>query len=141
MFICRKWHCKSYRYPPSPPLTPVKLNDLRPFFTAGIDNFGRVFVQNIYFVENDIMHKAWVTLCTCASSGSIFLDLVPNMNSASLSGSFKWIISRNGCPDNIISDNGSNFVSDKNRNFGASTFIQWHFNLTLALWYVRFFER
>ena len=87
------------------------------------------------------MHKAWVTLYTCASSGAIYLDLVPNMNSASLIRSFKWFISRNGCPDNVISDNGSKFVSDKNRNFGASTFIQWHLNLPLALWYGRFFER
>ena len=44
---CRKRHCKSYRYPSSPPLTPLRLNDLSPFFTAGIENFGPVFVRNI----------------------------------------------------------------------------------------------
>ena len=55
---CRKTHCKSYRYPPSPPLTPLRLNDLHPFFTVGIYNSGSVFVRNIYFVEDDTMHKA-----------------------------------------------------------------------------------
>ena len=138
---CRKRHCKSYRYPPSPPLTPIRLNDLRPFFTVGIDNFGPVFVRNIYFVENDIMHKAWVTLYTCAASRAICLDLVPNMNSASFIRSFKRFISRYGCPDNVISDNGSNFTSEDSRNFVASRFIEWHLNLPLAPWYGGFFER
>ena len=107
--ICYKRHCKSYRYPPSSPLIPLRLNDLRPFFTAGIDNFEPVFVRNIYFVENDIMHKACVTLCTCASSRAICLDLLPNMNSESFIRSFKRFISRYGCSDNVISDNGSKF--------------------------------
>ena len=107
---CCKRHCKSYRYLPSPPLTPLRLNDLRPLFTVGIDNFGPVFVRNIYFVENDTIHKAWVTLYTCTASRAICLDLVPNMNSASFIRSFKRFISRYGCPDNVISDNGSNFV-------------------------------
>ena len=59
---CRRRHCKSYRYSPSPPLTPLSLNDLRSFFTVGIDNFGPVSVRNIYFLENDTMHKVWFTL-------------------------------------------------------------------------------
>ena len=31
--ICGKRHCKSYRYPPSPPPTSLRINNLRPFFT------------------------------------------------------------------------------------------------------------
>ena len=83
--ICRKKRCNGYRYSPSPSLTPLRLNDLRPFFTVGIDNFGPAFVPNIYLVENDIVHKAY----TCAASRAIYLDLVPNMNSASFTQSFK----------------------------------------------------
>ena len=44
---CRKRHCKSYGYPPLPPLTPLRLNDLCPFFKVGIDNFQPVFVRSI----------------------------------------------------------------------------------------------
>ena len=69
--IYRKRRCKSHGYPPSPPLTPLRLDNLRPCFAAGIDNFGPVIVRNIYFVENDIMHKAWVALYTCAASRAI----------------------------------------------------------------------
>ena len=63
------------------------------------------------------------------------------MNSAYFIRSFKQFISRYGCPDNVISDNRSNFVSDDSRNFVASGFIEWHLNLPLASWYGGFFER
>ena len=69
------------------------------------------------------------------------LDLVPNMNSASFIRSFKRFSSRYGCPDNVISDNGSNFVSADSRNFVASRFIKLQLNLPLAPWYGVFFER
>ena len=138
---CHKRHCKGYRYLPSPPLTTLILNDLRPFFTVGIDNFRTVFVRNICTVENGTMHKAWVILYTCTASRAICLDFVPNMNSAYFIRSFKRFISRYGCPDNVISDNRSNFVSDDSRNFVANGFIEWHLNLPLASWYGGFFER
>ena len=48
---------------------------------------------------------------------------------------------RYGCPDNVMSDNGSNFVSDDSRNFVASRFLEWHLNLPLTPWYGGFFER
>ena len=37
------------------------------------------------------MHKAWVTLYTCAASRAICLDLTPNMNSVSFIQSFKYL--------------------------------------------------
>ena len=55
--------------------------------------------------------------------------------------SFKRFISRYGCPGNVTSDNGSNFVSEDSRNFVASSFIEWHLNLPLAPWFGGFFER
>ena len=63
------------------------------------------------------------------------------MDSASFIRSFKRFNSRYGCTDNVISDNGSNFVSDDSRNFVASRFIEWHLYLPLNPWYGGFFER
>ena len=42
---------------------------------------------------------------------------------------------------NVISDSGSNFVSDDIRNFVISRFIEWHLNLPLVPWYGGFFEK
>ena len=105
-----------------------------------MDNFGPVFVRNIYFVENDTMHKAWVTRYTCAASRAICLDSVPNMNSASFIRSFKRS-KRDGCQDDVISDSASNFVSDDSRNFVPRRFVGWQLNLPLTLWYRGFFQR
>ena len=69
------------------------------------------------------MHKAWVTLYTCAASRAICLDLVPNMNSAFFIRWFKQFILRYSYPANVILDNGLNFVSDDSSNFVASRFI------------------
>ena len=64
------------------------------------------------------------------------------MNSASFIRSFRRFVLGYGCPDNVISDNGSDFVSSRNsRNFVASRFIEWYLNLPLTPWYGGFFER
>ena len=62
------------------------------------------------------------------------------MNSTNSIRSFKRFISHYGCPDNIISDNRSNFASEDSRNFDARRFIEWHWNLPLAPWYRGFFQ-
>ena len=59
------------------------------------------------------MYKAWVTLYTCASTTAILLDLVSRLNSTSFINSFHRMIARRGCQNNIISDNGKNFISDE----------------------------
>ena len=140
--ICRKVDGKSYQYPPTPALTPLRLNDERAFATTGIDNFGPIFVRNV-FIESDekVMHKAWVTLYTCAASRAIILDLVPRMNADAFIRSFKRFVSRRGCPDYIITDNGSNFVAEQTQTFVSNLGVNWAVNLPLAPWYGGFFER
>ena len=55
--------------------------------------------------------------------------------------SLKCFTSRRGCPDNVISDNGSTFVPIKIQNFASNLNIKWHFNLALAPCQEVFFER
>ena len=95
---------------PSPPLTALRLKDTRPFNTTGVDNFGPLFVKEVFCEKNDDkMYKAWVTLYMCASTRAFLLDLVPQPNSTYsrvFVNSFRRMIARRGCPNNIISDNG-----------------------------------
>ena len=49
---CRKLHCKPQNYPKTPSLTKLRLADTQPFSTTGVDNFGPVYVQNM-FNRND----------------------------------------------------------------------------------------
>ena len=119
--ICKKIEGKSYAYPPSPPLTALCLKDTHPFDTTGVDNFGPSFVKEVFCEKNDYkMYKAWVTLYTCASTRALLLHLVPRPNSTSFINSFRRMITRKGCPNNIISDNGKNFISDETQSFATN---------------------
>ena len=53
----------------------------------------------------------------------------------------KRFIARYGAPNLIISDNGTNFISDDTQTFLASNNINWKQNLPAAPWQGGFFER
>ena len=55
------------------------------------------------------LNKVWVTLCTCALSRGIILDLLPKQHLRSFIKSCRRFISRGGCPSNVLSDSGENF--------------------------------
>ena len=124
-----------------PSLTKLGLADTQPFSTTGVDNFGPVYVLNTFNRNDCEMRKVCITLYTCASNRNIILDVVPSLSAKSFIRSFRRFISRRGCPDNIISDNGKNFVSKSSQNFISNLNVRWHFNLPLALWHGGFFER
>ena len=138
--VCRRFEGKTCHYPITPPLMPLRLNGSRPFVTTGIDNFGPVYVKNVYG-QSDKTYKAWITLYTCAVRRAIILDLIPAMDPSVLKRSIKGFISCRGCPSNIISDNSKNSILQETRKFITSFRIEWHFNLPLAPWHGDFFER
>ena len=126
-------------YPEPPPLNELRLQDKSAFSTIGIDNFEPLLIKNVYDNANKEMNKAWVTLYTWASTKNIMLDLIPSLSANSLKNSLKRFIIRRGCPDNVISDNGSTFVANETQNFASNLNIKRHFNLALAQG--AFFER
>ena len=138
---CKKLSGKPYSYPAPPPLTQLRLDDSRPFAVVGVDNCGPLFVRNIYGSSDVTMFKAWIVLFTCAASRGVVLDLVPDMGAGSFVRSLNRLVSRRGCPNDIISDNGRNFIAELTQNHASSLNIKWHFNIPLAPWYGGFFER
>ena len=139
--VCRKFDGKPYSYPETPPLTELRLNNSRPFAVAGVDLFGPLFVKNVYSGDLKVMHKAWVGLYTCAASRSVVLDLMRDPSARSFIESFRRFVARRGCPDNVISDNGSNFTATETQEFISKLNVSWHFNIPMAPWYGGFFER
>ena len=72
---CRKAEGKSYPYPKEPQLPKERVAASYAFETAGIDYLGPVYVKDV-FAEDNVLHKAWIGLTTCATTRSIYLDLV-----------------------------------------------------------------
>ena len=55
--VGRRFEGKTYRYPVTPPLAPLRLNDSRPFVTTGIYNVRPAYVKNV-FGQSDKTYKA-----------------------------------------------------------------------------------
>ena len=125
---------KTHYIPHHPIIRNDQTTTKRAFSTIRIDNFGLLLIKNVYDNANNVMHKAWVTLYRCASTKNIILDLIPSLSANSLTNSLKHFISRSGCPDNLIIDNGSNFVMIETQNFASNLNIKWYFSLALASW-------
>ena len=132
---------KSYKYPSDiPPLTELRLSDIRAFYTTGVDNFGPLYVKSSER-ETANVYKVWGTLYICAATRGIILDVVPDTSAPAFRRSFDRFVARRGCPDHVISDNGSNFIANDTQNYATSKNVTWHLNLPLAPWHGGFFER
>lgn len=134
--VCRKYQKQTYSCPEAPLLTTLRLEDVYPFYVTGIDNFGPLFIKNVFNGDSHELYKVWVTLYKCAPTRSVVLDFVPFTHSKSFIESLCRFISRRDCSSHIISNCGRNFVSSQTHlsivnNLG----IPWHINLPLSPWH------
>ena len=142
--LCRRYNSRPYGYPKAPNLPELRLRDDKPFSGTGIDYLGPLYSKDVYnsdLEDEEEMHKCYVSLYTCASTRGVILDLVPDYTAKEFINSCIHFISRRGCPQEILSDNGSNVIADSTQNFAANRNIVWHFNVAEAPWYGGFWER
>ena len=142
--ICRKLNSRPYNYPQSPNLPSVRLNDDICFSGIGVDYSGALYCKNVFQSDNtdeDEMYKCYIVIYTCASTRGVILDVVPDGTAETFVNSLKKFISRRGCPQVILSDNGSPFIADETQLFVNSRNIKWEFNLAKAPWFGGFWER
>ena len=77
-----------------------------PFIVTVVDFAGPVY----YKVRKSTTAKAYIALFTCASTRAVHLKLCPDLSAAEFQRALKEFISRRGCPQTIVSDNGKTFV-------------------------------
>ena len=112
--LCKFLNSRQYSYPKSPGLPETRLKDERAFAVTGIDHFGIIYCRSDFkdvSLEEEKMNACYVLIYTCASSRGIVLDLVPSTSSREVVNSLKRFIARRGCPQQILSDNGSAFYA------------------------------
>ena len=66
--ICRKLHVRSYQYPDSSPLTPLRMNSFRAVYTVGIDNFESVFVKTFTTTKREDIQSTGDLIYMCVIS-------------------------------------------------------------------------
>ena len=95
------------------------LSDKFAFIYSAVDYAGPLYVNNIYGKLQTF--KCWVVLFTCASTTCINLDLVPDCSSSSCVRVLKRFFADRGVPALIISDNGSQFISNETQSYRRGT--------------------
>ncbi|XP_038120345.1 uncharacterized protein LOC119770113 [Culex quinquefasciatus] len=104
---------------------------------ASVDYFGPVLIK----VGRSVA-KRWVALFTCLTIRAVHLELVASLSTDSCKKAIRRFIARRGAPQEIYSDNGTNFqgasgelskeLAKVNHNELSSTFTdthtQWRFN-------------
>ena len=138
--ICRRLEGPSYGNPEAPPLPEFRLSSDFAFSKIGVDYAGPMYVKGIYSESKDV-HKVYISLYTCSSSGALHLDLVPDISSKAFVRSLERFVGRRGIPSLIISDNGKTLKGPEVRNYIASKNIKWQFIVEKSPWWGGFYER
>ena len=81
----------------------------RPFSTTGVDFAGPFDIKS-FSGRGCRMSKGYVCLFVCFSTRAIHLEAVSDLSTESFLAAFHRFASRRGCPSQVVSDNGRNFV-------------------------------
>ena len=119
----------------------------QPFTFTGVDFAGPLYVK-----EHGDMHKPYISVYTCAVSGAVHLDTVPDLSAEAFIRNFRRFAARRGLRSEVISDNGKTFKAaskklttlfkaPKMRRYLANHAVKWTFSLERAPWWTGFFKR
>ncbi|XP_055527801.1 uncharacterized protein LOC129720363 [Wyeomyia smithii] len=94
----------------------ARVSPSRPFSITRIDYCGPVFVKTPGRKASPI--KAYTAIFVCFSTKAVHIELVGDLSTASFMYALRRFIARRGCPQQIFSDNGTNFAGAKNELHG-----------------------
>ena len=80
-----------------------------PFYKIGLNYAGPVMLKRGATRKRTYL-KAYIALFVCLATKAVHLELVSDLSSNDFLAALRRLVSRRGCPAEIISDNGTNFV-------------------------------
>ena len=145
---CKRFQALAYAAPPPGNLPTTRTHGTNPYQVIGVDYAGPIR----YRVSKQREEKAYVLLYACSLTRGIYLDLLPNLETAECLRSLKKFIAHRGRPERIYSDNGRTFVGaaewmktvmkdERLQTYLSTNQIKWQFNLSRAPWWGGQFER
>ena len=145
---CKRFNVSAFKTPPPGQLPTTRTEGQTPFQVVGVDFAGPIRYQSKGKVEK----KAYLALYACSLTRGVYLELLPNLQTAEFLDSLKRLIARRGRPKLVYSDNGGTFVAAAKwlrkvvkdegfHDFLSKHGIEWRFNLSRAPWWGGQFER
>ncbi|XP_075158073.1 uncharacterized protein LOC142231346 [Haematobia irritans] len=90
-------------------LPPERTTLRRPFHSTGIDFAGPFEIRS--FADRGYkINKGYVCVFICFATKAIHLEATSSLSTAAFLAAFQRFVSRRGCPLNVYSDNGTNFI-------------------------------
>ncbi|XP_075170227.1 uncharacterized protein LOC142242533 [Haematobia irritans] len=90
-------------------LPPERTTLRRPFHSTGID-FAGPFEIRSFAGRGYKINKGYVCVFICFATKAIHLEATSSLSTAAFLAAFQRFVSRRGCPLNVYSDNGTNFI-------------------------------
>ena len=145
---CRRFRVQAYTSPPPGNLPRDRTEGHTPFQVIGVDFAGPLR----YWKKPKTEGKAYILMYACSLTRTVYVDLVPNLETTEFIRSLKCFIARHRRPRRICSDNAKTFVSGSKwieqvmndemiSGFLTQQGIEWKFNLSRAPWWGGQFER
>ena len=106
---CFRFNCRATRQLMGD-LPKERITPSSPFSHVGVDLTG-----SILFKEQKTQLKCYVILFVCFVTKAIHLDLVRSLSTPDCLQAIRRFISRRGCPKQIYSDDGKNFIGSLNK--------------------------
>ena len=137
---CKKLNARSYYYPQHSNLPKLRFDDRFPFSSTGVDYLGPLYCYPVYGGKKTV-NRAYMALFTCASTRAVSLEVVHDALATTFTDAFSRFVSRRGCPNIVVSDNGSTFDAIETKRFWADRFVEWRPTLEAAPWMGGMYER
>ena len=144
---CKRFQAVALATPPLGQLPLERTKGSGAFEVVGVNFAGPINYLKLSRKEG----KAYLVLFACSLSRALYLEVLPNLETATFLGSLKRLIARRGRPSTIFSDNGRTFVGAAKllREIRKDELLQaklaeeeisWKFNLSRAPWWGGQFE-
>lgn len=143
---CKRYTSKNLEVAPTP-LPESRVRDAKIFEVTGVDLAGPLYIKG----DDKSTKKVWVCMFTCAFYRAVRLELVSSLSTDSFLQAFRRFCSKQGRPQIVYSDNGTNFVGfeaasnklDWNAvaRYSSARKIDWRFNPPSSPWWGGWWER
>ncbi|XP_055932937.1 uncharacterized protein LOC129962958 [Argiope bruennichi] len=90
-----------------------RITKSRPFEKVGVDFAGPLVIK-CQHLRKATQFKSYLCLFICTATRAVHLELVSSMSTEAFFAALRRLIARRGHPTDILSDNGSNFISSDN---------------------------
>ena len=105
--VCKAERGRRYHIPDSPDLPRDRFDISAPWKVTHLDMTGHFFVKDKY----DNADKIYLIVFVCAATGAGHIEVAVQASAEAFANAFERFCSRNGVPEKLLSDHGSNFMA------------------------------